>query len=55
MAVLPESDPRATGTAESRLRSTKVGGQRHLEIARIARHDMDLDSTGLQQRGFIGP
>ena len=33
----------------------EVGGQRHLEIARVAGDDMDGDGTGLEQRGLIGP
>ena len=43
------------GAGEGRLGPPEVVGQRHLEVARIAGDDMDRDSTGLQQRGLVGP
>ena len=46
---------RAGGVAEQPRRACEVRGDGHLEVARIARDDMDGDSTGLQQRGLVGP
>ena len=55
--MLVVADPARAGAraGQQRLGPTKVGGQRHLEIARVTGNDMDGDSTGLQQGGLIGP
>ena len=35
--------------------SVEVGWDRHLEVGGIAGHDMDGDSTSLEQGGLVGP
>ena len=40
---------------QQRGRPLQIGGDRHLEVGRIAGDDMNSDFTGLQQGGLIGP
>ena len=40
---------------ERGLDAAQVGGQGHLEVARVAGDGMNRDATGLQQGGLIGP
>ena len=51
----PIAGPRPSGSAQERCGPVEVGGDRHLEVGGIAGHDMHGDSTGLQQRGLVGP
>ena len=57
MAVVADAGPSGrVGSAPSRLGDPiQVGGHGHLEVGRVAGDDMDGDSTGLQERGLIGP
>ena len=52
--VLADPDAGGARPARAAVGPREVGGQRHLEVARIPGDDMDRDSTGLEERGLIG-
>ena len=55
VAVMPDPDARRGRPGEHRFDPAQVGGLGHLEVARVSGNDMDRDSTGLQEGGFVGP
>ena len=46
---------RRDAPATHRVDPAQVGGLGHLDVGRVAGDDMDRDSTGLQERGLVGP
>ena len=54
MAVVPDPGTGRARAGQGNGHPTKIARLRHLEIARIAWHDMDRDATGFEQGGLVG-
>ena len=55
MAVVADPRPDAVARAPRAAATRReIAGERHLEVAGIAGHDMDRDATGFQEGGFVG-